>query len=559
MDFETVKKAAEDFIEPSNTIEIVDGLEFNQYNTIKRIMYYYLSQFLTGNYDDQGDRKYFFNIVKKAKDVFVKAIDFDTKNVNILTAAGSLPLRTWLFERDLKFWMKDQNFGKILNKIFDGVGLLGSSVVKVINNVPYMVDLRNFAMDQDADSLDKSSIIVETHEYTPLEFSRIAKKRGWKDWKSAIKDNKVTVYEGYGEDEDLNYRRIICADTGRKGGLILDDVKVDTHPYWEFHGSKIFGRWLGIGAIEPLFDPQIRINELTNQETKSSYWSALRIWQSRDRGIRRNLLTDVKNGEVLQIDDPLIQVDMTDRNLSFYESEFLRWMKQRDELSFSYEGMTGERLPSGTPLGSAQLMTMQAGSYFDQIQENVALDVKEFLYKVIIPGFQKNNSKEHYLRLAGEDLDKVNALLVAKELRKKQLMFFQKGRALVGPELEFIRGIITEKVKGQKEQLVKVIQDTYTDIKYKIDIVITGEQLDTRVRAATLFAALQALTTDPTLMVDPQKKKFFYRWLEMGGVSPIDLEAETVAPTMISGRAGGGVSRPVMPTTPIAGITQATI
>ena len=38
--------------------------------------------------------------------------------------------------------------------------------------------------------------------------------------------------------------------------------------------------------------------------------------------------------------------------------------------------------------------------------ENVAEDVKEFLYEVIIPQFQKDNTKEHTMKLVGEDLEK---------------------------------------------------------------------------------------------------------------------------------------------------------
>lgn len=557
MDILTIKKEVDNF--GSDEIEIIDGLKFNQADTIKKIIYYYNSKFLTGNYDDQGDRKYFYNIVKNPCDVATKAIDFDTKNVNILTAEGGTPLKTWLFERDLKFWMKDKNFGKVLNRIFYELPIFGSVVLKVINNIPYFVDLRNFVVTQDAENLDKANMIVEPHFYTPLEFSRIAKKQGWNNWQGAIKENSegVSVYEAYGEDEDLNYRRVIFAETGNKEGITLSDDKVKKHPYWEFHFNKMPGRWLGIGAVEPLIDPQVRMNEISNQQVKSSYWSALRLWQTRDRGMKRNLLTDAKNGDILDINDPLIQVDMADRNLSFYEAEMNRWLRLRDEVSFSREVTRGENLPSGTPLGSARLSAGMAMEYFGQLQENIALDVKEFLFNVILPNFGKGNTKEHYLKLVGEDLDKVHLLNIARRVRDKQINFFNRGKTLIGPELDFIKDMVSKNTRGEiKGQPIS--DGFYKDIKYNISIDITGEQYDTRVKAATIFAILQAITADPTMLQDPSKKKLLYWYMEQGGVSPIDFfEVETSSTMPL--RAGGGVSRPMLPQTPIAGMAQATV
>ena len=78
---------------------------------------------------------------------------------------------------------------------------------------------------------------------------------------------------------------------------------------------------MGIGRIEILFDNQVRTNEISNQQAKSSYWSTLRIWQTRDEGINRNLLTDVVNGEILNVESEVSQIDMSDRNLAYYNQE----------------------------------------------------------------------------------------------------------------------------------------------------------------------------------------------------------------------------------------------
>jgi len=575
-----IRKEIEDF--KSQNIQIVEGFYFNQRATIEQIYLYYNSKFETGDIDDEGMRKYFFNIVRNPCKVTTKAIDFDTKHIKIQTAAGGEPLRTWFFERDLKFWMKDQNFGKTLNRIFAELPIFGSVVLKVVNGKPYFVDLRNFIVTQDADTLSGSDIIIETHYYTPMEFRRVGKEMGWDNIEDAIERYRfmdkpyITVYERYGEvgttDEKGNktysYKRLIMADVGvdRKdsktgdtvpySGVTLSEVEVDTHPYWEFHLEKIPGRWLGVGIVEILVDAQIRENEIANLQAKSSLWTALRIWQTRDEGVNRNLFTDMLNGEILNVESEITQVDMADRNLAMYNQETDKWLKNRDELTFSYDVIRGERLPAGTPLGSARLAAAMTGSHFDQVRENVALEIKEFLYKVIIPKFLKENSKEHYLRLVGEDLDKYNDLLIIDKAKKGLIRFVATKKKIPSKEqYEVMKAAIEERVKQGTEKLVSIVKDAYKDIKYKIDIIITGEQKDTMAMTQVYFAALQAITADPTLLTDPRKKKIFYKALENSGVNPLDLEPEVEARGMerliqrmpLPRGAGGGVSRPATP------------
>jgi len=553
MEIEQIKKEIKDF--ENESIDITDDLRFNQKDLIKRIIYYYNSKFIKGQYDDQGDRKFFFNIVRNPCDVCTKAIDFDTKNINILTAKGGTELKTWFLERDLKFWMKDQRFGKVLNRIFHELPIFGSVVTKVIDGKVYFVDLRNFAVQQDADTLNQASYIIETHVYNPLEFKRIAKEKGWENWEDVLEEKEIKIYERYGEDDNLDYRRTIISD----GGTELANDIIEQHPYWEFHLDKMSGRWLGVGKIELVLDPQIRINQIANQQVKSSYWSSLRLWQTRDTGTNRNLLTDVVNGQVLQGEDPITQVDMADRNLSFYQTEINRWLSNKDEITFSHEVTRGERLPAGTPLGSAELAAGMAGAYFGQIQENIALDIKEFLFKVIIPQFLKENNTKHTLRLVGDDLGTYHRMLISCKTNNEIFKYIAKGNgAPSSDKLEIMKALISERVKKGKEKLVDLPKDFYKNLKYKLDIVITGEQMDVRSRAANKFAALQAMGSIPDLLTDPRKRKFFRSWLEDGGLrlEDFDTEEEPQLNQVIQKGSGGGVSKPTMPTSPVAGQTQ---
>lgn len=582
-----VNKEIQDF--KTKQIHLVPGLTFNQYDTVQTIFYYYNSKFKSGEIDEDGDRKYFYNIVKNPCKVFSKAIDFDTKNIRLLTTGGGNPIKTWFMERDLKFWMRDKQFGKVLNRIFREIPIFGTVVLKIINGFPYFVDLRNFVVEQSADDLDSTNYITEIHNYTPAEFRKVGKEMGWKD--SLIKEaidkfrqmkgvSHIRVYERYGElpqtdnsgNTTWSYRRLFIADVGvdvydeRTGqmtvehpGIELSNEEWDGHPYWEFHAEKMSGRWLGIGVVETLIEPQVRQNELANLQSKSSYWAALRLFFSRDPKMSGNLMKDKKNGQVIIGDDPITQIDMTDRNLAFFNEEYQKWLRNRDELTFSYDVVQGERLPAGTPLGSAQIAITQTLSYFEQIQENLAMDVKEMLFEVIIPKFEDENTMEHTIRLVGQDLDNYISMVKNELVLKEIIRQVSNGKNVpTNEEKDAISVAIEESIRQEKEKILDIPNGFYKDIKYDVDIDITGESVDTRVRYATKFAILQAITADPTMTTDPVKRKILFSMFEDGGVNPNDFFSETnqseniiAAQGMRAGaspvsRAGGGVSAPAL-------------
>jgi hypothetical protein len=67
----------------SETIEIADGYEFSQYQTLRTIELYHNSKFTSGNKDSLGREKPFYNISKFRVNVATRATDINTKDVKI--------------------------------------------------------------------------------------------------------------------------------------------------------------------------------------------------------------------------------------------------------------------------------------------------------------------------------------------------------------------------------------------------------------------------------------------------------------------------------------------
>jgi len=568
--FSQILSEIDEFLNTS--IEIVPGYSFNQYETLKRIYLYYNSKFETGEYDSEGFKKYFYNLSRFRCQVASKAIDLDTKDINIIPEEGQSEYACWFFEKEFRQWMKEKGFGKCLNRIITELPIYGTVVAKRAKGdaEKLIVDLRNLFVEQTADCLKRARYIIEKHYFTPEELAK--KKDIWENVDLAIELHRsseyssfegtpekesvatpyIVVWERYGEvpeswlreDGDPNkYVKAVFIVTGlqrKKGlkgedtGIILYKDEVEDYPYEEVHWLKIPGRWLGMGLVEELFEPQMRVNEVVNLQAKGLWWTSLKIFQTRDESINRNLLSDVVNGEIINVTSEITPIVNEERNLSAYQIELQRWENLANQMGFTFAPVTGERLPSGTPLGSAILQTQLASSFFDLKREEVGMFVKRIIWNLLIPQFKEEKSAEHIVSLIGtssEELSKLHELRFNYEYNQRIIEWILENKDIPDyREAKVIELAVREKVKGEK--FITIPEKFYDDLKYKIDIVITGERIDVAAKMSTLQVALQLLNANPMLVKDPQLKKIFYRLLQLAGIDPIELEVapETTAP-----------------------------
>lgn len=170
-------------------VEIMPGLMFNQYKTLKRIHYYLNSEFEGGSLDENGNDRYFHNIINHRNTQTTKNIDLDTKDVTAKTDKEDSYWRTFVLRLQLKNWMKRENFGKRLNQMSEDLAKYGSVVWKKTKdwrgrNDISNVDLRALLCDQGAECLRDSQLVAERIVMSP------------KDLIDKIKDgwNKSAVY-----------------------------------------------------------------------------------------------------------------------------------------------------------------------------------------------------------------------------------------------------------------------------------------------------------------------------------------------------------------------------
>ena len=87
-------------------------------------------------------------------------------------------------------------------------------------------------------------------------------------------------------------------------------------------------------------------------------------------------------------------------------------------------------------------------------------------------------------------------------------------------------------------------------MKYKIDIIITNEQIDVAARMTTLQTILQIIGANPTILREPRTRKIFYKLIDLAGFSPVDfgIEEPVGVEEMMVGQVaerGGSIARPM--------------
>lgn len=529
---------------------------------------YMVSKYRDGDTDSFGNQMVFYNISSFPVEVASKMLDFDTKDITLI-AEDERYWETWLMEKELRFWMEDRKFGKLLNDLAFRYPRDGQVIAKNVDGEVELVPLKNLRFRPNALKLENTPII-EKYEYMADEFKAEAKKRGWENWEKVElnpdkaqtgyfnKVDKVTVFGawfpvGYLDGTD-NYF-IVSYD-----GHVLAKWEQDMF-YKGLRWEELQGRLFGRGVVEKLFNEQIYLNRIANYKAEGLNWTSKHIWQTRDVSFKTNLLGNTDNGDVFVTNDPIEPVKMEERNLSFYNQEEQRWEGNALRRNFTQEPITGERAPAGTPLGSSILQARMASGFYDQKKEDLAIFVKEILWDWVLPEFKKDKKGAHSLMMknilsSDKGAEKFFNLQLNYRINK------QKFGKFLPPEMwEMKKALEAEKLKNSK---IEMPRGFYDDLKYKMKITIVGENIDVASKLTTLQTLFQIIGSNPSVLENKTTKSILFKMLNLSGFNPHDFEDEEV-PTVqgvaqqAQAQRGGSIAAPAMPTMPQVAPQTATV
>lgn len=548
-------------------VNMAGGWTFDTADTLRRNNLLLAGKFKTGDRDSQGSKKYFYNIIAPACDVAAKFVDLDTKDVIIYSELPNDQYRVWLMSEDFKQWAKENEFGELLNEIGDKYPRTHIVVKKYGKAELDRVPIENLRFDPSISCMDDQTFVYEIMVMSPNEIREM--KWNGPDIEEALSYDRhsIQLYECYDrniEKDGKEWKRTIVCDIGNRtnqgGGIIetpesqintqgdwvdgclLHEDEVDELPYYELKWDEVDGRALSMTLPEYLADNQMRKNEIINQQVRASALGSLRVFQTRDNTVQRNLMTDVQDGEILTVNSEITPIPTEARNLPEFNVEHNLWDNNTAQKSFNFEISRGENLPSSTTLGATQILASAVDSYFSKKREKFGLFVRDIILD-LLPDFEKYANKEHRVRMTrgSEAIEKMRDLVVSEKVRTA--LFEHIGRTGSVPSPEEIASE-TEKVKKavneQGDMVFELPANFYKDLKYGIDVLVTGEQKNTQAVQQTMMTTMQ-LIANPAVMNDERTRTMLFAMLEMAGVSPVSLgllkeKIQAIPPAMPQGQ-----------------------
>ncbi len=517
-------------------VQISDGNLFSQNKLIKRILQFENHIYPTGKFTKQGDYKYWYDIITPRIDAEVKNTDIDTKNIRVASDRPIDEFATIVVNCSLKKYLKDTGQSEELNTSREQGAGWGNIVWKKIKKGYERVDLKRFyVINQTAENLTQSPAI-EGYQLSQSDLR--AKSGSWKNVEDVIKGcgqnlyssapegqaNETTtpyydIYERNGEVclKDLKTERNETPDEGDDKVYVLAKViiaavnstsaqeqsieakytlfadRIYEMPYEEYHRSRYKGKWFREGIIELLFDLQVRANQIGNQIAQGLEWSSKTIFRAADKLIVNNILNDLKNGDIIKSQD-LQQIPVRMEGFDQLANEWNRILNLANDICNSREVVQGITPPSGTPLGTTQLLNTNSNKLFDFIREKFAIPLTNIFENWIIPKLVGELKEKDIVSLTGD----TEALNRARELIINS--WYLRNLIYIGPhtkeEGDALKQIKLEELKRRPKLIVSELSKLWEGFLDSVYVDISGEQTRSTEDTATLVSLIQ-LESDP--------------------------------------------------------------
>lgn len=569
---------------PSREIELYNIRQFNQYDLLNQIAAYTDSHYTTGQYDDLGRRKPFYNISNRILHKQRTAEDVDTKDIQLTTKTPEHYAKSLLMTVANRKWMKITNFAHTLNEMTEARGRDGGLLVKRVKKDGQLYIEVADLLTTVTDPTDiASGVKIEEFKYNPAELIEM-KSNGWYNVEDAImmheesnSDNSpneegnnpgtdyITVYVVNGvlprtmiddDAEMFEYSRqmhviTLYTTTDEKGkkkeeGITLYSTENIDDQFKYLPYEVMSGRSLGRGMVEQSMQAQMGINETAiNEKNAMDVASKVLLMQPSGNGTtNNNNLHQYHDGAIFDYNIAAPQLlNTTPQSLGFHAGIREGWQNQANDQTSVHDVNTGTMPASATFRGMA-LANQEANSIFELRREEMGIFLKEIYRDWIIPHLTKWIKKQDFLEaeLSSEEMKKVIDDYSFSMARGKVDADYFEGKYNDAPAgTKFLQMTLDTDLEAQRisnnlrsagKNWLKSKDDYLDGIEYDLDILITDEQQLKQVFLSNQVDILNTYLANKEIFAsDPNAMKMYNDIQQTMGLSPLENIEAPVEPT----------------------------
>lgn len=551
-------------------VSVIDGYQWSMKEHINTTVLYKNTQYKTGNSDDKPNK----NITRPILNLQYRAEGFDVKDIELFVNDVKYYFKSFLVKKFHEKWAREHEIDTFIDEMVECYVDFGGALVKNVNKVkPEVVPLQSICFCDQTDML--SGPIGIKHYYSPDQLKDMAKV-GWGEEKNGATmsidelivlaenvkqpdklqgvQNKtpgkyIEVYEVHGtlpefflggdrytNDDYVSQLQIVSFyrdEKGNKQYVTLFAKKEPELPFKLILRDKVYGRALGYGGAEELFQPQIwvnydiiRIKGMLDQAAKVLYKTTDAAFSN------RNKTGDLENGEILVLEEnkDIAQIDNTPRNIALFEKSIAQWEAHAQQMGSAQEAIMGDEPPAGTPFKSVEFQAMENHSLHEYRKGKLSTFLEEIYRDWIIPYLAREITKEQNFiaELDLEELQEVAESLVVCEANKLIMERILNGELIEEQEVEVFKQQVREDfMKGGSKRFIEILEGEMKSAPVDVFVNIAGKQKNLSATVDKLVNIWRFIFSNPAgfqqVMQMPGMAKAFNEIIEYSGFSPIDF------------------------------------
>lgn len=531
-------------------VQRLSGLLRRPKDIIRTVEFYTSNQYLSGNKDELGRDKPFYNVCNFRVTTAKTATDLDVKDMKFEPDSLQFSTQTMIINKELYQYLKEINFSKTLNDMGLARPKYGGVLVKRHDNEDGEMEIE--VVDWVNVDFDPSDVIggaiVERFYMQPSEFA--SKADVWDNVKETLdlhaklhknKPAKVEVLEVSGEfpesfdteienGDETKYKRMcfyIAVVGAKKILLHKEDQKESNFKYlaWE-----AVGKGLGQGVVEQGFESQWAVNNTMIAMNNAMELSGKVVLASTSKKVSGNAITDISSGHIFELEPnaTLTSLNLLPSAFPQFQVNIDLWNQQYDRTSSTYNANTGEAPTAGTPYSQTALLNQVANSPFEYQREVWGIFLNEILNDWILPHVKKRILKKHDLvaEYTEDELETIDEDIANFNIRPQFISAVLAEEEVTQESIDLLKQLEKEKLAksfGNKREFS--IPAKWLDVDGKITANITGELKNKAAMLQSLdsvFAKLISTYNPQTgtfaALEDPILSKVFGSIVEMAGI-----------------------------------------
>jgi hypothetical protein len=564
-------------------VPVVEGYEWLMFEHVRLTTLYLNSQYKTG----KEDSKPFRNIILPKVNLEHRAVEFDLDEIEFFVNSDE-NYKSFLVKKFHERWALEHDLADFLDKLSETYTDYGGVLVKNTNDALELVPFQRLAFVDQTDMM--SGPVCEKHQYSPDQLMDMAAK-GWgnpKNGATATLEEIITlaksekansqnqggngtqskaktpgkyieVYELHGtlpesfldpENGDPNkfVRQMqIVAFYQKKGsdgkaGITLFAGKEKASLYKAFRRDEVYGRALGRGAVEELFEPQVWVNYSEIAKTDMLTQLSKVIYQTDDQSFKtRNGTAEMENGDVLTYADgkPLTQLNTQAINLTAFENAVTSWDLQAQQIAAATDPIAGAPAPSNTPGELGILQNQEAHSLHEYRKGRLSIFVTEIYRDWVIPKVKRAvaSGSQFLADLSTDEMGQLVDQVVAHEFNKTIIAKVLSGEIVYPDDAQALEQAYRKQFfKSGNKKLITILEGELSDLPLEVEVNITDKQRNMGLMAQKFSAiftqAVNVLQLNPNFFTEhPEMAKLFNEIVESYGLSALAFGINGTLPT----------------------------